>query len=190
MTNPVITGSYPSSTVYGVPWTLTTNGSDFANNLQYRWEDGTYANRSGLTGSWTTWINLNGTEFAIGTHGYQIAQEANQHELLSNWASFTITSPTPVLSSISPSSKVQGAAQFNLAVGGSSFFSNSVVQWDGSSLSTTYNSSTSLTAVVPASLLVSGGNHNVTVYTPSYGTSSAKVFAITYIGKRRIFAFD
>jgi uncharacterized protein (DUF1800 family) len=59
-------------------------------------------------------------------------------------ASFTLQNPLPQITSISPASIPVGA--FTLAVTGSQFATGAVVQWNGVALSTTYVSSTELTA--------------------------------------------
>ena len=88
--------------------------------------------------------------------------------------------PAPTLSSISPTATTTGAAQFTLTATGSNFISSSVIDWNGSPLTTTYVSGTSLTAVVPATDVASAGTASVTVVNPSPGggTSSAQTFTI------------
>jgi hypothetical protein len=95
-------------------------------------------------------------------------------------ALYTIGNPAPALSSISPTSATAGSGQFTITATGSNFVSGSVVKWKGSALSTTYVSSTQLTATAPASLITTPGTASVTVYTatPGGGTSSAQTFTI------------
>jgi hypothetical protein len=65
-------------------------------------------------------------------------------------------------------------------VNGSNFIQGSSVQWNSSSLATTYISATQLTAQVPAANLTAG-TASVTVYnpTPDGGTSTAQSFTIS-----------
>ena len=65
--------------------------------------------------------------------------------------------PLPSVSSISPSSGTVGGAAFTLTVNGTNFVSGSVVKWAGASLTTSFQSSTKITAAVPASNLASQG---------------------------------
>ncbi|HAM51438.1 MAG TPA: hypothetical protein DCP92_12400, partial [Nitrospiraceae bacterium] len=58
----------------------------------------------------------------------------------------TTNNPVPTTTSLSPSTAMPGGAGVALTVNGTSFVSNSVVQWNGSSRTTTYVSSTQLTA--------------------------------------------
>jgi DNA/RNA endonuclease G (NUC1) len=104
-----------------------------------------------------------------------------------NFDDFTVTSygssstnPTPILSSIDPSSDTLGAAGFTLTAAGSNFISSSVVKWNGNNLATTYVSATQLQAAVPTSNLASVGTANVTVFTSNGGTSASKPFNIIY----------
>jgi hypothetical protein len=88
--------------------------------------------------------------------------------------------PLPSVSSISPSSAIAGGAPFTLTVTGSNFVSGSVVNWAGTALTTTFGSSTSLSASVPASNLSTAGTAQIAVTnpTPGGGTSAAKNFDI------------
>jgi hypothetical protein len=95
-------------------------------------------------------------------------------------AAYTIQAvvPGPTITSLSPSSATAGGAAFTLTVNGANFVSGASVLWNGAtSLTTTYVSSTQLTASVPASLIASAGTVNVTVVTVN-GVSSASTFTI------------
>lgn len=81
----------------------------------------------------------------------------------------TALHPLPKITALNPSSASAGSPQFTLTVTGKQFLSNSVVQWNGTALSTEFVSLTELQAVVPASALVSPGNAAVTVFTPAPG---------------------
>ncbi len=88
--------------------------------------------------------------------------------------------PTPSTSSISPTSKTAGDAQFTLTVNGTNFISNSSVYFNGSARSTSYVNSTQLTATILSSDLTSAGTFNITVVnpTPGGGTSNAQTFTV------------
>lgn len=80
----------------------------------------------------------------------------------------------PVISSLSPGSATAGAAAFTLTVNGVNFENNSaVVRWNGASRTTTFVSSTQLTAAIPASDVANAGSAAVTVYNPGVNTTSA-----------------
>ena len=92
----------------------------------------------------------------------------------------TVNNPVPTTTSISPTSKTLGDAQFTLTVNGTNFVSNSVVNFSGSARSTTYVNSTQLTAIIPATDLLSAGAFNITVFnsTPTGGTSNTQTFTV------------
>lgn len=86
------------------------------------------------------------------------------------------TSPTPVtVTSVAPAGLNAGAAATVLTVTGSGFVTSSVVEWNGTSLSTSFVSPTSLTANVPADDLTSPASVSVTVTNGSGAASSAAV---------------
>ena len=88
--------------------------------------------------------------------------------------------PVPGLSSVSPNSADAGSAALTITASGSDFISASVIEWNGVGLATTYGSSTSLTAQIPASDLSALGTASITVQNPAPGggTSSTLVFTI------------
>jgi subtilisin len=89
--------------------------------------------------------------------------------------------PVPVVSSLSPSGTVAGAAAFTLTVSGSSFTSASVVRWNGSNRATTFTSATQLQAAITAADVATIGTIPVTVFTPAPGggTSGALNFTVS-----------
>lgn len=86
----------------------------------------------------------------------------------------------PALTSIAPSSTTAGASSVSLVLFGSNFANNATVQWNGNMLSSSWVSSTQITATVPASDVASVGNARVTVTNPDSGggTSAAQTFTI------------
>ena len=75
-----------------------------------------------------------------------------------------------------------GSKAFTLTVTGTNYVPNSTIQWNGTSMATTYVSNTQLTASIPAGNVVNPGNVPVTVTTPAPGggTSAVAQFAVTY----------
>ena len=88
--------------------------------------------------------------------------------------------PVPTTTSISPTTKTYGDAGFTLTVNGTNFVPTSVVRLDGADRTTTYSSSTQLTATIPASDLLAVGSENITVFnpTPGGGTSNAQTLTV------------
>ena len=94
--------------------------------------------------------------------------------------------PSPALTSISPTRANSGDPGFTLTLNGSGFLTGAGVEFIdaktffGTSLTTTVVSSTKLTAVVPASLIVLPASFNVSVNNPnpSFGPSSPITFTV------------
>jgi hypothetical protein len=96
-------------------------------------------------------------------------------------ASVTIISPVPVLDSISPPTVNAGSADITLTATGTSFTPQSAVQLSGTSLATTFVSSTQLTAVAAAAQLTTAGSFPVTVVTPSPGGGTSNATNLTIV---------
>lgn len=90
------------------------------------------------------------------------------------------TNPVPTLTSIAPTSAFAGDAGFTLTATGTGFVSTSVINFNGTPLTTTYVSGTSLTAAVPAAAIATAGSYPVTVTspTPGGGTSGSVTFTV------------
>jgi Secretion system C-terminal sorting domain len=88
--------------------------------------------------------------------------------------------PIPLTASIDPSSKTVGDPAFIIIVNGNDFVSGkSVVRFNGSDRSTTFISSTKLTASIPASDLLIPGSFPITVFNAGGGGSSnAQTFIV------------
>ena len=88
--------------------------------------------------------------------------------------------PTPAITTILPSSAVTGAP-FTLTINGTNFVAASMVNFGGTSSTTTFVSARELTAAIPTAAIASAGSVAVTVTTPppGGGTSNAVNFTIT-----------
>ncbi len=86
----------------------------------------------------------------------------------------------PTLASISPASSTAGAANLTLSVAGTNFTTSSVIYWASTALATMFNSTTQLSAIVPAANLVATGTTPITVTNPGTlgGTSNAVTFTV------------
>jgi len=98
---------------------------------------------------------------------------ATQRELIG-------TAGAPTITTISPASKAYGDAAFTMTVNGTNFFTDSVVNFNGSPRATAFVSGTQLTASVPATDLTTVGTDSITVVTlaPGGGTSNSPTFAV------------
>ncbi len=134
-------------------------------------------------GSTSLTVSANTASLTTGsfTGTVSVSDPAASNSPRSFSVSLAVNNPAPTVSSIAPSSATAGSADFTLTVNGSGFISSSQVQWNGSNRTTTFVSSTELTAAIPASDLAVAGTANVTVVTPppGGGTSPIVVFNIT-----------
>ncbi len=101
----------------------------------------------------------------------------------SNAVNLGVGSPVPAVSALSPCGVVAGAASFNLSITGSGFVSGSTATFNGVPVTLTYNSATSLSAAIPASLVASAPSTDavdvvVSNPTPGGGPSNAYSFGI------------
>ena len=177
---PTLTNISPTSILAGsAAFTLTVTGTGFANNATVLWggasQTTTYISAtqlsitvpaSAVTTAGTVNVTVNNPTPGGGTSSAQV---------------FTITNPVPTITSLSPTNAMAGSVGFTLTVNGTNFVSTSSVLWGGSALTTTYVSSTVLTAQVLATHVATEGTVNVTVYNPAPGggTSAASVFTVT-----------
>ncbi len=83
--------------------------------------------------------------------------------------------PIPSISSLSPASATEGSSAFTLTVNGTNFIAGSMVEWNGSSRTTTYVSASQLTASITAADLGNSGTIPVTVVNPAPGGGTSAV---------------
>jgi hypothetical protein len=89
-----------------------------------------------------------------------------------NWSS-DLPISSPEVTSLNPSRIAAGDLGFTLTVKGSGFVKGCMVQWNGTSKSTTFRSPSRVNAAIPAGETVSPGCTNITVTNPDGGTSNA-----------------
>lgn len=92
-----------------------------------------------------------------------------------------IVAPEPSINSISPTSVVAGTASELILLSGQNFMAGAKVQWNGTSIPTTYVSSSQLQVQPTAAELGTAGIVQLSVTNPSPGTISPPVtFNVTY----------
>lgn len=87
--------------------------------------------------------------------------------------------PVPTLSQLSPNTIAAGSSAFTLTLTGTNFVAGSVARWNSTDLVTTPGTATTLTAAVPASLVLSAGTPSVTVFNPGPGGGPSNALAFT-----------
>ncbi|GAA4032866.1 hypothetical protein GCM10022409_16440 [Hymenobacter glaciei] len=172
---PTIVSFTPTSGLANGTVTVTVTGTDFTG--------ATAVTLNGVAITGFTVVNSTTITFTVptGATSGTIAVTTPAGTATST-ATFTVTLPAPNITSLAPNTTAAGSAAFTLTVNGTGFLSGSVVNFNGTALTTTFVSATQLTAAVPASAVATVGTYNVTVANPSAnqgGTSAAATFTVT-----------
>ncbi|MCX9025939.1 MAG: hypothetical protein OIN85_07600 [Candidatus Methanoperedens sp.] len=167
-----------SKNVSDLDFTMTVTGTNFVSGSIVRFDGSNRTTTYGSSTTLTATINASYMTSA-GTHSITVFNPTPGGGT-SNPQTFTVNNEAPTTTGISPNSKNAGDEQFIMTVTGSNFISGSIVKFDGSDRTTTYGSSTTLTAAIPASDLTAAGTHSITVFnpTPGGGTSNVQTFTV------------
>lgn len=185
---PRINAIDPASAVAGGPaFSLGVSGGDFvlsgANAAVVLWNGTPLATTRNSPDHLTALVPA-GLIAAPGINVSIMVRNGPPLSPFSNSKSFTITVATPAITTIDPISAVAGGPGFNLVVNGTDFLTGAggaVVLWNTTALGTTRDSSTHLTAAVPAGLIASAGTATISVRNGAGGApvSSPKSFTIS-----------
>jgi hypothetical protein len=179
---PTVTCLSPNSIVAGSSsFSITVAGTNFIGSSTVYFRD------SALATSYVSASKLTATVTAqaIARAGQAGVIVSNGSDINCHSAVFTITAanPTPTLTGVSPRKAVAGSSGFSMMVVGTNFTSQSVVNFGGTALTTTFVSTTQLNAAVPTSALVGVGSINVGVSNGAgNGSSSTVPFMVTATG--------
>jgi hypothetical protein len=94
---------------------------------------------------------------------------------------FTVTNPNVSLTKCTPTTIVVGASASTLAIEGTGFVSGSKVSFNGKEVTTTYGSSTKLSAQVPSTALSTTGAFPVSVTNPAPGGGVSAPLTVTVV---------
>ncbi len=118
------------------------------------------------------YLSIAGPTFPV-RNAYQSALGSSFDTAVTRFAS------TPSIASITPSSVNAGSSSFSIVINGSAFAPSSTVQFNGSQLAlVVVNSSSMITATVPADAVSLYGAYSVTVANGGLATSSAATFTV------------
>ena len=168
---PTITSLSPPSAAAGGPgFQLAVYGNNFAQGAIVQWNGSNRVTTESDVDSVLYATILASDIASVGTATVTVVNPGPTGGI-SNSVAFTILNknPLPALNNLSPSAAPVGGDGFILTVQGSNFVGSSTIRWNGSDRSTSYISSTSLSAYIPASNIPSVGKAEVTVFTPSPG---------------------
>ncbi len=178
-TTPAISALSASSAIAGSPgFVLTVTGSGFLSGAAVLWNGSSRV----TTVISSTSLNASITASDIASAGNDQVTVANPAPFVgpSNALPFTVLNPVPTLFTLSPSSATSGSSSFSLTVSGANFVNGAAVWWNGSPRSTTFTSSTSLSASITTADVATGGTFPVTVVNPApdAGVSAALNFTV------------
>jgi hypothetical protein len=176
---PVISSLQPSQAVAGGPgFTLIVTGSNFTAGAVVLWNG--QPRPTTFVGTTELRAEIGAADIAV--QGSAQVAVSTPGGATSVPAAFMIlyTNPAPTIETLSPAACVADGPGFKLTVTGTGFVPDSKVQWDGQDRPTTFESSTILTALIPATDITAKGSIPVTVFNPppGGGTSNAIIFEI------------
>src|SRR6185503_17252656 len=179
---PALSGVTPDAFVLGQSAaTLTVSGTGFVSSSKVYW-DGTplattYVSSTSLKAVAPASLFATST---LSTPQVTVVSPAPGGGS-SNQVAMSESNPTPALSGVTPNAFVLGQSGATLTLSGTGFVSGSKVYWDGTALTTTYVSSTSLSAAAPASLFATTtlSTPKVTVVNPVPGGGTSSQVAMS-----------
>lgn len=183
--------SLPAGTQCTPGCTLLVNGNGFVSGSTVTFANTalttTFINTTQLSAVLTTANLATPGNFPVGVTSPGSTSGTNAGNNLSNFALFTVgptNNPIPTITQLSPSSSAAGRPAFTLTLTGTNFTSTSQVSWNSSARTTTFVSSTQLTAQIAAADIAIAGTAKVTVSNPAPGggTSNSQLFTITSSG--------
>ena len=178
---PTITGRSPLLVVAGGPdFTLTVTGTSFVHDSVVRL-NGSPRTTTFVSSTQLTAVILASDIAVVGTPPLTVLTPAPGGGV-SNSKALYIGYPVPTTTGLSPAAANSGGTAFTLTINGTGFVAPSVVRWNGANRTTTFVSSTQLTAVITAADIATAGTAEVTVLNPNSGggggTSNAQTFTI------------
>jgi hypothetical protein len=175
---PTIGGVSPSSLNAGDPeFVLTVTGTGFAPTSEVHW-DGT-KQRTTFHNSTTLEAVIPASAIAAAGTGTVGVVSPGPGGGQSSTVSVSVNNAAPVLTGASATNVTAGGPAFVLTVTGSGFVPASVVRWNAVDRSTTYRSSTTLEAAIPATDLVTAGAYPVSVVSPTPGGGASNAVTVT-----------
>lgn len=158
----------PSSTNSGGNGlSLVVNGSGFTDQSVVLWNGSQRPTQFGTSQKMTATISASD----LSAPGIASVSVLTPGLGTTNALTFKINTTLPVITSIEPSTVLEGSPAFTLTVTGQNFIQGSVVLWNNSQRATTFVSSTQLRAAITASDVKTAGRASVQVLSPVPGTN-------------------
>ena len=178
---PTLSSISPASGLLGQSVALTLTGTNFISGSIVNF--GGNADTGGV-------VSNGGNTLTITVPSAQLTTAGTVNVTVTNpspgggttsFQSFTVNNPVPAITTIAPTSAVASGAGFTLTVNGSNFVNGSTVRFNGAAKTTTFVTSTQITAAILASDITTAGTFPVTVTNPAPGggTSGTANFSVT-----------
>jgi hypothetical protein len=172
-----------SAAPQALPISVTVGGVGFTSASQVQWNGATNGIVTDTSGAPTSLNALIPASLLASAGTASITVTDPGQPSPTNALVFTLTGSAPGLTQIQPNSAQGGpsAVDVNMTLTGSLFVSNSQVEFDRhpSGVTTTFQSATSLTAVISHTLLAFGGVHTISVVNPPPGGGASASFLFT-----------
>jgi hypothetical protein len=172
-----LTSISPAAVAAGSPsFTLTATGAGFVSGAAIT------LNGTAVTTTFDSSTQLRATVPAadVASAGTITVGVTNPDKTTTNTLPFTIIAggglgPAPTLASINPNTSPSGiTSPLTLTATGTNFVSGSTIMWNGMAMTTTFGSSTQLTATIPASEF----DIPARLFDPTTATAKAQVFVL------------
>jgi hypothetical protein len=170
--------------------TLTVNGTGFANGLTVNWNGSprptAFLNATQLTATITAadtaFLATSPAAIAITVSGANAGTNSNSLPFTVGALPIGATLPTPVLSSISPTSaatETQTGPAVALTLSGNNLSPCTVAQWNGNPLpATIFIGSGGIASFIPAANVGVTGSNQITAVTPGPAASNSESFSV------------
>ena len=178
---PTVTALTPASAIAGgLGFTLTVTGTNFVPSSTVQWNGS--ARTTTFISSTSLLATIGAGDIATGGVAHVSVSSPGPGGGSSVPANFSVVGPT--ISLLNPSSAVKGGTPPNLTVTGTNFVPASVVQFNGTALTTAFVSSTELQAALTSVDISAVGAASIAVANPAAngGTSPAATFFIGSAG--------
>jgi hypothetical protein len=162
---------------------IVIDPTDATDNTIYIATDaGVYASANATAGGATTWSVLqaglpNSQVLSLKLRSASRLLVAATHGR-GMWSTVLPTLPGFVLTGLSPASGNDGSGSILLTATGDSFTPQSLINFNGTALATTFVSATSLTAMAPSAGAPCGGAVPVNISDPALGTTNTLTFSV------------
>jgi hypothetical protein len=178
VTNPAPTASAvtPTTVLAGSDQVLTFTGTGFNSQTTVTWNGSTTGVTTNVTSATSLTATLAASLIPTATTGTVAVVNPAPGGGTTATTSITVNHPSPILLTVAPATFLLNAPPATITLTGSGFDAASVVRLDTTNLVTTYVSGTTLTAVVPPSLVANAGLYFIRVFnpTPGGGTSASR----------------